>query len=132
MSQCDPCGLAKPRWSVAAQVASSPTSSAGLPNPSAIVGVGPPWSCSGPSSGFLPCWSLASVNSQLESLSRLWPADVTFGPNGSVQSPPALPATIVFETVTTSLRESPFLWLAAIVTLFRLMPQQLFTSPLPL
>src|SRR6187399_2178237 len=51
MSQAAPCGRATPRWSVLAQVAVLPASSATLPGCSAIVRVGPPLLASVPSRG---------------------------------------------------------------------------------
>ena len=58
MSQCGPRGRVKPRWSrlltgAAAQIASFAVSIAALPGPSAIVWVGPPLFCRGPSTGLL-------------------------------------------------------------------------------
>src|SRR5687767_13755340 len=68
-----------------------------LPGSSAWVWVGPPLSCSGPSSGFTLFWSPAWVNdvAQDASLLRLLPSELNV-PAGAAQLPPALfPSRVV-------------------------------------
>src|SRR5262245_19136473 len=54
MSTAGPTGRAMPRWSVAGAPAFEPALRAGLPGSKACVGVGPPLSARGPSSGSRP------------------------------------------------------------------------------
>src|ERR1035438_7218132 len=79
-----------------------PVPSAGLPGRRAIVQVGPPLSCSGPS---LASMGLATVptrspftpftNPLVPSLSRLWPSDCSTGLPSSTKFGPTLAATSV-------------------------------------
>jgi hypothetical protein len=105
MSQCGPCGRATPRWSAAGQSASLPASIAGLPAASAIVGVGLPLSCSGPSCGS-PETTPMRAEPQVPDPIR------SFVPVGSLkrsteESPPALPAMIVLSTGMLSVKSTP-------------------------
>ena len=90
-----PSGRAKPRWSKASQVASSPASIAGLPANGRRVSVKPPWSANGPSRAATPSKSPGPSKPQVRSLLRLW---APLGSDAGAQSPPTLSAIRLFVT----------------------------------
>src|SRR6476620_11194457 len=96
MSQCEPNGRVKPRWSIEftsgpVQVVSSPASIAGLPSLSACVSLGPPLLRIAPSFAFTAFVTSPEPSPQSEpsSVDRLLPFDVKFdGPPPQLFSRP--------------------------------------------
>ena len=91
-------GRGRSRWSRSIPGAASPLSIAGLVDSSAIVCVGPRLPCSGPRTGSVPGWSVASPKPQLLADSTLKPCEVI--PPEQLALPPSGPATIVLRTFT--------------------------------
>ena len=99
ISQAAPCGRMIARWSTGVQVAGLPASIAGLPIAGALVKVGPPLSCSWPSSGSTFCKSVPFNPLAPAGLrTRLLPCDVIM-PSISGLVGALLLATIVFASM---------------------------------